>query len=256
MKAYEFKNKVLEFPTSIDELTPEQYVYYIVLASMLAGGSCTLEQWRARWFSYLAGMKRSNYTILRPEYIRQAEGILHEITDRFLTSLKGKTSPRFDTCRNLLPEINGYKGPADWLSGLKFGKFVQCATLTGQIAPGRNDSTAYEEIARVLYSIPEADPVPPVLTWHAPILFNNVCHAIESAPIDINGRMLDLSIIFKGSGKRTADDKTGWTGISFEVAAAGVFGNVHQLEEADFWAVLLYLYKCKFEYIHDKSNKP
>jgi len=67
--------------------------------------------------------------------------------------------------------------------------------------------------------------------------------------------MVDFSIIFKSSGSRRPDDKTGWAGISFEIAAAGVFGNVSELDAAPFWAVLMYLYKCKFEYMHDKSNK-
>lgn len=253
MKTYSFREKVVEFPQSIDELTPEQYVYYIVLASMLTGGGMTLKDWRARWFSYLAGMKRSNYTILRPEYIRQAEGIIGEITDRFLTDRRGTPSPTFDTCRNLLPEINGHRGPDDWLNGLEFGKFVKCATLLEHVEPS-SDATAYEEIARTLYTIPEGEAVPPVLTWHAPVLFNNVCHAIQSGPIDINGRMIDLSIIFKGSGGRKPDDKTGWAGVSFEVAAAGVFGNIHELDRSDFWAVLLYLYRCKFEYNHEKKK--
>ena len=52
-----------------------------------------------------------------------------------------------------------------------------------------------------------------------------------------------------------ADDKTGWTGIVFEVAASGVFGNKKEVDDTPFWDVLLYLYKCKFEYLHQKRNK-
>ena len=253
MKKYIFRNKPTYFPESLDELSPEQYEYYIFLASMLSGGLISLEQWRVRWLSYLAGLKRVDFYLLKPEFIRQAEAYVFEVTEKFLKNENGNYAPTFATCRNLLPEYNGYRGPADWLSGLKYGVFVQCATLIDQIKPGQSDVKIYEEIARALYSIPAEKVVPSVLTWHAPVLFHNVCTAIESGPMEINGRTIDLSIIFKNSGSKRPDDKTGWAGITFEVAAAGVFGNVHELDDSDFWAVLLYLYKCKFEYNHEKK---
>lgn len=254
MKKIEFRGKELEVPQSIDELTPEQYVYYIYLGSWLTGGQIDLAFWRIRWFSYLAGMGSANYTILRPEYIEQAEALRDPITAPFLVDSTTGKAPTFKTCRNLLPEYHGFKGPSDWLNDLKFGELVQCATLLEQETAAEDPEDIYREIARTLYHIPEGEPVPDVLAWHAPVLFGSVWKEIQSGPVDINGRMVDFSIIFKSTGPRRADDKTGWAGISFEIAAAGVFGNVAQLDASPFWAVLMYLYKCKFEYMHDKSN--
>lgn len=254
MKKIEFRGKEPEVPQSIDELTPEQYVYYIYLGSWLTGGNIDLAFWRVRWFSYLAGMGSANYTILRPEYIAQAEALRDTITGPFLVDSTAGKVPTFKTCRNLLPEYHGYKGPADWLNDLKFGEFVQCATLLEQETAAEDPEDIYREIARTLYHIPEGEPVPDVLAWHAPVFFGSVWKEIQSGPVDINGKMVDFSIIFKSTGPRRADDKTGWAGISFEIAAAGVFGNVAQLDASPFWAVLMYLYKCKFEYMHDKSN--
>ena len=77
-----------------------------------------------------------------------------------------------------------------------------------------------------------------------------------AAPVEINGKKIDFRIIFKSSGGSRPDDKTGWTGITFEVASAGLFGNVSQVEAADMWAVLIYLYKCRFEYNHEKRIHP
>ena len=77
-----------------------------------------------------------------------------------------------------------------------------------------------------------------------------------AAPVEINGKKIDFRIIFKSSGTSRPDDKTGWTGITFEIASAGLFGNVSQVEEADMWAVLIYLYKCRFEYNHEKRLSP
>lgn len=254
MKKIEFRGKTLEVPECIDELTPEQYIYFIHLGSWLTGGLIDLEFWRIRWFSYLAGMGSGNYTILKPEFIAEAEKLRDMITDPFLVEHKGGKGPTFMTCRNLLPEYHGYKGPDDWLNNVRYGDFVQCVTLLEQVSTAACPEDVYREIARVLYAVPESETVPDLLVWHAPVLLGSVWKAIQSGPIDINGRMIDFSIIFKSSGERRPDDKTGWAGISFEVAAAGVFGNVKDLEASPFWAVLMYLYKCKFEYLHDKIN--
>ena len=255
MKKIVFRGRELEVPQCIDELKPKQYVYYIYLASWLAGGYIDLEFWRVRWFSFMAGMGASNYTILKPEFIAEAVSLRDGITDPFLVDSPRGKAPTFKTCRNLLPDYKGYKGPTDWLNDMKFCDFVQCTTLIDQLPTAAEPEDIYRTIARVLYAIPESVPVPDILVWHAPVFFGNVWKAIQSEPVDINGKMVDLSIIFKSSGSRRPDDKTGWTGISFEIAAAGVFGNVTELDAVPFWAVLMYLYKCKFEYMHDKSNK-
>lgn len=96
-----------------------------------------------------------------------------------------------------------------------------------------------------------------LLAFHAPTLLASVWNAIYSEPIEINGKQIDFRIIFRRSGTRKPDDKTGWTGITFEIATAGLFGNMAEVERTDMWTVLMYLYKCKFEYLNDnRKNKP
>ena len=41
-----------------------------------------------------------------------------------------------------------------------------------------------------------------------------------------------------------------------EVAKDGPFGPLNQVNESDFWDVLIYIYKVKFEYLHSKKPKP
>ena len=69
---------------------------------------------------------------------------------------------------------------------------------------------------------------------------------VLSGPVYIGGEAIDFRILFQklASEDRKADDKTGWTGIVFE-----------EVDDTPFWDVLLYLYKCKFEYLHQKRNK-
>ncbi len=142
------------------------------------------------------------------------------------------------------------------LDGVTFGEFIRCFTLIELAADGASEEAygAYRDIARILYHIPEGEEVPDLLLLHAPRLFSNTWSFLQEGPIEVNGKLIDFRIIFKSAGSRKADDKTGWKGIAFEVATAGLFGPVSQVEQTDFWTVLLYLYRCKFEYIEEQRN--
>lgn len=255
------RGKIVEVPQWIDELTPGQYQYYCFLASMLAASTIDLAYFRIRWFSFLIGLGRLDYTMLRPEYISELDNQISEVMSGYIIQT-GQPAPHdvrvdFDTPRNLLPAIESYKGPGDWLNGMTFGEFIECATIIDTLVNATEKEVAegYEAIARILYHVPAGDAVPVILAFHAPMLFGNVWKKIQSGPIEINGRKIDFTIIFKSAGPKRPDDKTGWTGITFEVATAGLFGDVNGVEKTDFWAVMIYLYKCKFEYINDLKQQ-
>ena len=259
METITTRGRTVDIPVYVGELTPAQYEYYCFLAFALGGGVIDLDYFRVRWFSYLIGLKKVDYTILKPEYIEELERQRKVIDGFFRTqTVNGvdRQSLDFSTTVNLLPEYKGFKGPGDWLDGITFGKFVECLTIFESLAEADAEGIAegYADIARVLYHIPGESSVPDLLAFHAPTLFSSVWSAIQAGPIDINGKKIDLRIIFRRSGNSRPDDKTGWTGITFEVASAGLFGTVKEVEATDFWEVLLYLYKCKFEYLHDKDN--
>ncbi|MBE6305704.1 MAG: hypothetical protein E7082_07320 [Bacteroidales bacterium] len=258
MKTITTRGRSVTIPECIDELTPKQYEYYCFLAFALGGKVIDIDYFRVRWFSYLIGLGKSDYTILIPQYIEELESQKQSI-DGFVKTktMNGETqySLDFNTTTNLLPEYRDLKGPGNWLDGITFGEFVHCLTILESLANADNETVAngYADIARILYHIPEDSNVPDILAYHAPTLFLSVWNAIQAEPIDINGKKIDLRIIFRSSGQSVADDKTGWAGITFEVASAGLFGTVKEVEASDFWEVLLYLYKCKFEYNHNKN---
>ena len=154
----------------------------------------------------------------------------------------------------------------DMLNGLTFGNFCDCLDLlqqSKQAAAEKDESTIneiFQDITLKLYRYkdPEKIPaVPSLLAIHAVNFFSAVWEMVLSGPVYIGGEAIDFRILFQklASEDRKADDKTGWTGIVFEVAASGVFGNKKEVDDTPFWDVLLYLYKCKFEYLHQKRNK-
>lgn len=258
MKDVTTRGKTIQVPTCIDELTAGQYRYFCFLGAMLADGTLAVENWHVRWFSYLVGLKRADFTILKAAHAAELAGQMHTVTDGYLeTGPDGSVRAAVNTPKNLLPECDGWHGPGDWLNGMTYGEFVTCLTIIDDIA-GSDTASIVEglkQITRVMYHIPDADDVPPLLMFHAPTLFLTVWRSIQTGPIEINGRKIDFSIIFKSTGTAKADDNTGWAGITFEIASAGVFGTVAMVEQTDMWAVLIYLYKCKFEYMHQPSAK-
>lgn len=255
MKSIATRGKTVEIPTHVSELTPKQYRYFCFLA-MALNDVLDMEYFRIRWMSFLIGMGETDYTILKPQYVEELKAQESAI-DGFFTEMNGAVMPDFSTPVNLLPEYEGFKGPGDWLDGVTFGEFTECMTIMESVAAVDHEDPgeAYAQIARRLYRIPEGEKVPMLLTFHAPMLLTSVWRAISTEPVEINGRKLDLRIIFKGSGSSKPDDNTGWTGITFEVATAGLFGSVAEVEKTDLWSVLIYLYKCKFEYLNEKRNE-
>ena len=259
METITFNKHRHNIPTTPDDLTPDQYQYLLRLFNGYASGALSLDMVRTRWFGSLVGLNGLDYKILKPERRQGAEELAARALGYFIRPSSGPDSlPILDitTVRNLLPEYRGYRGPGDLMFGVTFGQFVEVFTLMEQIETAHDGGAILQEVARILYHIPSTEPVPAVLAFHAPLFFGNVWHHIMTTPVDINGRSLDLSILGrKIPGDTMPDDNTGWTGVAYEVAASGIFGNLRQVEDADLWEVLLYLYKCKFEYIHQKQEK-
>lgn len=253
MRTFTTRGRKLHLPECTAELTPAQYGYFCFLACELERGDISLTAMRQRWLSYLMGLGNADYTILRAQHVAEIEAQA-DIIDGFFTPAGNGANPTpdFSTPCNLLPEYGGYNGPGDWLDGITFGQFTECMTALSCISGGDDDAELYARVARCLYRIPDGDTVPPLLLFHAPRLFLAVWRRLQEEPVEVNGSLIDFRILFRRSGAGRPDDKTGWTGITFELASTGVFGRLPDVEASDLWAVLLYLYKCKFEYINEQ----
>ncbi len=248
-----FKGKEVAVPEHVDELTHEQYRRLLKLAMLLNYGALTVRDFMVSWLSWLLGLRNYLYTDLVEQYRTETERFMPAMAAFVTRTHDGRDIARLDTVCNLMPVFSEWQGPGDFLHGVKFGEFVRCLNLLREVGGG--DSDAAVEMARVLYHIPDGSTPPPELVLHSVTLFSAVWEAIVSAPVQLNGEPVDLGIIFKpAGGSKIADDHTGWAGVTFEVAAAGVFGTVKDVDEAPYLDVLLYLYKMKFEYLHDKTN--
>lgn len=244
-----------EIPGMLDELSPEQYQGYLFLAVMLRRGVLDEMGFRAKLLSLLLELPLE-ITDYKAEI---AENLIAQFgkLDGFLDE-KG---PITTTGRNLLPEFAGWKSKVgDMLNGMTFGDFVEGLTLLGRLDDDEEEQQAVlSELARLLYSPPEGHAgaeVPALVAVHSVTFFTSVFNMIRTGPISISGEQINFSIIFKpvpGMPSK-ADDHTGWHGIAMEVASSGVFGPLKEVHSTPLWDVLLYLYRAKFDLLHEKRK--
>lgn len=255
MVTVEHNGKSYEIPGVLDELSAEQYQAYLFLAVMLRRGIIDEMGFRAKLMAELIGLK-VDITDFKPDV---AEGLIAQlgVLDGFFDGQWPITA----TGRNLLQEFAGWTSKVgDMLNGLAFGEFVEGLTLLGRFDEDEESQQAVlNELARLLYSPPEDKPgaeVPALVAVHSLTFFTSVFNMIRKEPIGISGEMINFSIIFKpvpGMPSK-ADDHTGWHGIAMEVASSGVFGTLKDVNGTPLWDVLLYLYRAKFDLLHEKRK--
>ena len=255
MVKVEHNGKEREIPGTLEELSADQYKGYLFLAVMLRRGVLDEMGFRAKLLAELMGLG-VEITDFKPDV---AEGLIAQlgVLDGFLD----ENGPITATGRNLLPEFAGWTAKVgDMLNGLAFGEFVEALTLLGRLDEDEESQQAVlNDLARLLYSPPEdrADAeVPALVAVHSVTFFTSVFNMIRKEPIGISGEMINFSIIFKpvpGMPSK-ADDHTGWHGIAMEVASSGVFGTLKEVNSTPLWDVLLYLYRAKFDLLHEKRK--
>ena len=255
MTEFHLRDKTLTIPTTTDELTPAQYQRFLLLSTIFAQGLISGRDLHIRWLSFLIGL-RLPWTEYREEIRLQVES-QQSAVDGFFDN----NSPHLATTLQKVPEMEGWKAiGGDMLDGLSWGAFTEALdtlNMLRHMETAEESDALYQQITRLLYTPPVSSvdvPQQPstLLVVAAVNHLLAVWNAIQHGPVSINGEDVDIRIIFQGGG-HGADDKTGWAGITYEVATDGAFGTVPEVRATSMWDVLLYLYKCKFEEIHRKK---
>ena len=253
MVTVEHNGREYEIPGTLEELSADQYKGYLFLTVMLRRGILDETGFRAKLLSELMGLG-VDITDFKPAI---AERLIAQlgVLDGFFDD-KG---PIVATGRNLLPEFAGWTAKVgDMLNGMVFGDFVSGLNLLGRLDDDEEgQQEALGELARLMYTAPsEEAEVPALVAVHAVTLFTSVFNMIRKEPIGISGEQINFSIIFNPvpGVPSKANDHTGWHGIAMEVASSGVFGTLKEVNATPLWDVLLYLYRAKFDLLHEKRK--
>lgn len=257
-----YNGKTVTIPSTLEELSPNQYISYLFLVVMLKRGIIEEDDFKLQLLRRLLDLKVdiTGFTpIISSALIAQLDAL-----DGFFIDEAGTRAPALATGRNLMPEFAGWEAKVgDMLNGMTFGDFIEAVGLMGEIHDHGEEeqAEAFSAVARLMYRPTEKakdkDEVPALLAIHAVTLFTSVFNQITADRVTINGKAIDFGLIFRSvPGMPTKpDDHTGWHGIAMEVASSGVFGPVKEVYAAPLWDVLLYLYRCKFDMINDKTAR-
>ena len=104
--------------------------------------------------------------------------------------------------------------------------------------------------------------IPDTVLFHALTYFSYWYELITNYPIEINGEEIDFSILWKADeneddnedDKKERLDKSGWLGISFDIAESGVFGDADEVDRQKLYKVLMLLYKNKCNEIEQRKK--
>ena len=275
-------NEVISFPEDIDELTGEQYLFYLDLALQQMMGEITdAQEIKRRLFVKFTDLKMSArmsfYTSEEKAEIWAALTEKINLLDSFFDieypiTTEVEKDPIYhmhiQSGVNLLPTWNGLKGPADMLSDITWGDFVNCLNAMKLISLAREDGDIREiqsntiEIFKTLYRAKSKEQrtktkeTPDTVLFHALTYFSYVYELISTMPIPVNGEEVDFSIIWKKDEDDDSadDDKSGWSGVLFMIAETGVFGRTADVNEANLYDVLMFLYSRKKQQIAEKKQ--
>jgi hypothetical protein len=299
-------NEIISFPQDIDELTPEQYLFYLDLAlQQLTGAITDPQEIKRKLFVKFTDLRVSKkmafYTEETEDAIWVALTEKINLLDSFFDIERSPLTPKGGTDQvyslhlksgiNLLPTWNGLIGPADMLSNITWGDFVNCLNAMKLISLAQAEGDVGEiesntkEIFEILYR-PTPNPqmgakrkthkswwkrntkhktrnakheIPDTVLYHALTYFSYVYELITTVPIPINGEEVDFSIIWKSDGDdddQNKNDKSGWAGILFSIAETGIFGKTNDVNESNLYDVLMYLYSRKMQVIAEKKKTP
>lgn len=140
-------NEEIHLPEEVDELSMNDYVYYIALAMGLSGEGMDVDDVKRRLFGRFTNLKVGRRFIVPSKVDAiadyQAE-IWSAVTDKialmqsFIVPAEEEASEevyklRTDTLSNRLPQWEGWRSKGNLIESLRAGEFVKCVSLLNDI---------------------------------------------------------------------------------------------------------------------------
>lgn len=268
------KGKTVEIPSNWDECSIEELNLILKFAFQVSSGELSYGEFRLKVFCLLTSFQVSqNY------HYNNRLGLLDNLNENiyklsaelcswcFLETGNMKDNKfqlNYNSVRNPFPsiEIKGikYSGPDDLLGNLTFSEFRNAISLMQeyfqcvQVQDTTDTELALDNFISILY---KCEGCSAVLTYvkHSVLIWFCYCiNYIQTEPIIIDGNELDIYLLFpkNGSSSTNVKQSLGWSGLLFEVAESGIFGNVEAADKTNLFQILAFLYK---KYLDNKKSK-
>jgi hypothetical protein len=267
-----------DIPECWDEVTPRQFKYLLKsVFRMMTDQSITSEDVLNDLADFMLGRKHSVLPWQNERYML----LVHEIADRlewmFGTDDENQVFLDFSTTKNLLPAIEGLRGPQSHGSDLRFGEYRTAVDFFNRYTEGHRLEDL-DCLVGILYRSSNPDEassgfdgqyrepfnkfklekyasrakyIPETIKWGVYLWFGYFCrYIIEGGEFIIEGNTVSFASIFERSDSDPDDKKEnsiGMTSVLFSLADTGTFGNASQTDETELFRVLLKL-------LHDKQT--
>ncbi|WP_378186892.1 hypothetical protein ACE939_00905 [Aquimarina sp. W85] len=275
------KNTVIEFPEEISEMTVEQYIAFCSLILQFTNKEISYGELRVQLTYVLLNLIRKVDVSKQNE---QADAVsenvyrISQLMDCFFDTNEkdGKAfkTVKLDNIDNKIPSIeiqkHMYTGPADALTDLKFGQYIQALNAYIDYAKTKDEYYLNHLVATLYTAKDEAldnnskdrkaalFSLVSLAQRYGVYLFFQGCQEwiATNRALDIGGgHTVDLSVLFIPSKNSESDGKSiGMLSAMYTLAESGVFGDMEKVANQNLYDALVYMVQKHNEVLKLKKN--
>lgn len=262
----------VDLPQELAYCNQRQYREMCDLIYRYQTGSISYEQFRYLSVYRLLDMKEKNAASPHKDEYTANIYMISELLDSFFESKDedGKTQLHIkqNYIHNPIPVVQcGFSkmyGPEDHFSDVTFGQYVQALNYLGGYAQHqevdylhRMFATFYQSEASKEAAIFDKKEFEKRVTLSRKVYFGDIYgvfllfasfqNYLTTAMVEWEGREVDLSILFQESksGFKSKIPGLGMLSMTYMLAETNVFGKVEEVEQTNFWTVILRMYDIK-----------
>lgn len=284
----------LEYPSCMNELTPEQFDIYCRLFIELKEDRVTLPDFYVRMAIELLDidMDGNRYNRLSKTDKEAIQDNLRQIVET-LEWLLVKTDnhaslnvePNIDFARNLIPVLGNNIGPEDALQNITLAEFRDaighsmnfsltadeeylsrlCASLyrpenprwttLSKLQNWNGDKRFVYNSAYADNNFHRFDRFPLHQRYGVYLMFNAALNFLKTGTVSVEGKEISFSILWDGN-ETSQNPGIGMAGVLFSLAETGVFGPLNDVEKVNLYVALARLYQVKINESKIESLKP
>lgn len=270
------KNIWLYLPLTLEKLDKQQYIDFFKLLYQLESGEIKYYEFAILAVYKLLGLKKGSRKT-HPDKVERALSNIAMIAEyiiHFFKREENRLSLKLSYTHNHINEIKisfrkKLKGPSDYYEDVNFGqyedglnRFLQynqtpsinlLAELAATFYLDPKGKMDFKKRAKKLMSAPKG-----VLLG---FYYNFAAFHIyfSGSQVYYNGKLIDLSILFKSDGKTSAYVSPypglGIKSTAIEIASTGILGNLSEVRNTPLWEVALLLYDMQKKELDSKAKQ-
>lgn len=273
-------NKTIHIPSHWDELSEKQMHKVMDLAYKVISSRLSFVEFRTRLFSMFTNLKlKSSHRYKTVNGLNEPiNEMIYNLSDQlcgwpFSVSSSQELELKYTSIKSpfSIIRIEGkyYHSPSELLSSLTFEEFRISLDYLGEymrlFKDGYKDESSIPlncfmaTLFRPKIGNGERKPVnraeiekesavfekvPAYIKYSVILWFTYCVDFLQKSDLLIEGVEVNFSVLFP---KSTSSEKTnpglGWAGLLYDLAEAGIFGDIHQSDKQPLFQVLLFLYK-------------